>query len=277
VTDPRPAPLILDELGQRLEQFRLLDADEEGADRILAELGGSGKVELDMVGELAAHRPLGHPERVAEAHALAMHALEVLTRNGGRPPSQLRLVPLTPVARFAVQQVIRFIVRSHESHVIDSVRDLYARRLAWVPVHDPARTALVRARLDAERATQSYKEKAFGIPTFLLGGAFISSIAQSAQGGASRAAGSRTGLVVTIVATFVLLAAASWVILRGAAIARRRIRLTLDRPLAALWETIGWCGRPPRDTARTFAVVAIVLTALGWLLIPLAVLLATLR
>ena len=74
--------------------------------------------------------------------------------------------------------------------------------------------------------------------------------------------------------SFLLLAAASWVILRGAAIARRRIRLTLDRPLGALWETVGWCGHPPKDTARTFAIVAISLTALGWLLIPLGALLA---
>lgn len=271
--DDRSRLLLLDELGQHLEQFRLLD-DDEHADEVLAELGGSGKVERDILTELSTTAPLAHPERVLEAHGLAMHALEVLSRNGSRPPSQLRLGWLTPVAQSAVQQVIRYIVRQHQSHVLDSVRDLYTRRVAWTPAADPSRLALVRARLDVERATSAYKKKSAGVPTFLAGGAAVSSLTQVARGAGSAAGGSRAGVIVAVVAGFVLLAAASWVILRGAAIARRRIRLTMDRPLAALWETIGWCGHPPKDSARSFAIVAIALTAVGWLLIPLGALLA---
>jgi hypothetical protein len=79
--------------------------------------------------------------------------------------------------------------------------------------------------------------------------------------------------VVAVAATFLLLAAASWIVLQGAAIARRRIRLSLDQPLGALWETIGWCGAPPKDTSRTLAAVAIALTFAGWLLIPIGILL----
>ena len=60
-------------------------------------------------------------------------------------------------------------------------------------------------------------------------------------------------------------------ILQGATTARRRIKLTLDRPLAALWETIGWCGRPPRDNSSLMAALAIALTIAGWLLIPVGV------
>ncbi|MGH9283884.1 MAG: hypothetical protein ACRD0S_13220, partial [Acidimicrobiales bacterium] len=146
---------------------------------------------------------------------------------------------------------------------------LYTRRVAWMPAGDPHRMVMVRARLDAERARDAYREKPNGIPTFLVGGAAVSSIAQASRGGVSAALGSRAGVVVAAAVTFVLLAVASWVILRGAAIARRRIRLTMDRPLAALWETIGSCGRPPRDAARSFALVAIVLTVVGWVLLPL--------
>jgi type II secretory pathway component PulM len=51
-------------------------------------------------------------------------------------------------------------------------------------------------------------------------------------------------------------------------VARRRIKLSLDRPLAALWETVGWCGSPPRDTSSLMAAIAIALTVAGWLLIP---------
>jgi hypothetical protein len=60
------------------------------------------------------------------------------------------------------------------------------------------------------------------------------------------------------------------VIVRGASVARRRIRTTLDRPLAGLWQTIGACGDPPRDNARAVALIALLLTVVGWLLVPLA-------
>jgi hypothetical protein len=265
-------PLLLDEVGQKLDQFRLFrHSDEAAMDRVLDDLGAQGKVEHDMVLELSATRPLGHPERFAEAHALAMRALEVLDRNGARPPSQLKAGPLTPVAKWFVQQVIRFIVRSHQGRVIDSVRNLYTRRLAWWPAGDPDRLAFVRARLDAERATPSYKKSAAGLPTFLVGGAAVSSLATVAQRAVSSAVGSSAGRIALVVASLVLLAAASWVILRGSAVARRRIRLTMDAPLRALWETIGRCGEPPKDQSRVFALVGIALTAVGWLAIPLVI------
>lgn len=272
--DEHERPLILDELSEHLETFRVLaDSDQAATDKVLEDLGASGKVEPDMVAQLAVTRPLAHPDRFADAHAIAMHALEVLSRNGSKPPSQLKAGILTGVAKPLVQQVVTFIVRSHQSHVITSIRDLYSRRLAWAAVGDPARIALVRARIDADRATSTYKQKTGGVPTFLAGGAAVSSVAQAARGGAGAAAGSRVGVVVAIVATFVLLAAASWIILQGAAVARRRIRLTMDRPLGALWETIGSCGNPPRDTAGTFTVVAISLTLVGIVIIPIGVLL----
>ncbi len=267
--------LIVDELADRLERFRLLyDSDEAATDKMLGELGGQGRVEREMVRQLAATRPVANPERMPDAHALAMRALEVLARNGSRAPSRLRnLGPLTPVAKFCVQQVIRYVVRRHQTQVIEAIRDLYARRLAWIRVGDPSRRVLLRARVDVERATQAYKKSAGGIPAVLVGGAAVSSITQGVRGGASAAAGSRVGLAVGVVVTFVLLAAASWIVLQGAAVARRRINLTLDQPLQALWETIGWCGRPPKDTSRTLAAVAIALTFAGWLLIPVGLLL----
>ena len=269
-SDGPDRPLILDELSDRLERFRLFhDSDQEATDRVLSELGASGRVEHEMVQQLAATQPLARPDRVLEAHIVAMHALEVLSRNGTRPPSQLRAGRLTGLARFLVQQVIRYIVRTHQTHAVDAIRELYARRIAWMRPDDQYRMLLIRARVDIERAAPAYKKSAGGIPTFLVGGAAVSSIAQVVRRAADAAAGSRVGTAVALLATFVLLAGASWVILRGAAVARRRIRLTLDNPLGALWETIGWCGRPPRDNARAFAMVAIALTVVGLLVIPL--------
>jgi len=53
--------------------------------------------------------------------------------------------------------------------------------------------------------------------------------------------------------------------------AHRRMRLALRIPLAALWETVGSCGKPPRDDSMAFAYSAVALTALGWIVLPIAV------
>jgi len=263
-------PEILDDLREHLRQFRLLyDNGDAATDAYLNSLGGSGRVEGEMVRELAATRPIAFPDRVPEAHAVAMRALEVLARNGARQPSQLKLGPLTGPARFFVQKVIQYIVRKFQSQVVDSLRDLYSRRLGWVPAGDPSRQVLIRARLDVERSLPAFKKNAGGVPAFLVGGAAVSSLTQVARGAASAAGGSRAGVIVAVIASSVLLGAASWTILHGAAIARRRIKLAMDRPLAALWETIGWCGKPPRDSSKPFAIIAISLTVGGWLLLPL--------
>jgi hypothetical protein len=39
-------------------------------------------------------------------------------------------------------------------------------------------------------------------------------------------------------------------------------------PLQTLWDVMGSAGQPPRAQSRKFAVVAIVLTALTWFVVP---------
>lgn len=276
--DADDRPLVLDELGERLERFAALrDTDSAAADAVLDELGGTSDVDRDILDELAGQTPLAYPDRFAEAHALAMRALEVLDRNGARRVRVPQAGPLRPVAEPVVQLVTRVIVRSYQSTVIDRLRDLYARRLAWCPPADPSRMTLVRARLDAQRATSAYKHKGGGLPTFIVGGAAASSIGSGLRGAASAAGGSVVAGVIATVVIFALLAAASWAILRGAAVARRRIRLTVEQPLAALYETIGRCGRPPRDNARTVALYAILLTVVAGLVVPAGVVYVTTR
>jgi hypothetical protein len=63
----------------------------------------------------------------------------------------------------------------------------------------------------------------------------------------------------------------SWFVLRGAALASRRIRLSVSPPLSALWRTVGSSGKPPQDQSRRFAVVAISLTLGVWIVLPLLV------
>ncbi|HKY74639.1 MAG TPA: hypothetical protein VJS45_00755 [Acidimicrobiia bacterium] len=260
------------ELAERFTALR--NTESAAADVLLDKLGVTSDVDRDIVMQLAGREPLAYPERFGEAHALAMRALEVLDRNGAR---RVRVsVPkglgfLRPPAEFVVQLVTRIIVRSFQGTVIDRLRDLYARRLAWCAPGDPSRMALVRARLDTQRATSAYKHKGSGLPTFLVGGVAASSIGSLLRGAASAAGGSAVAAVIATAFIFALLAGASWAILRGAAVARRRIRLTVERPLAALYETIGLCGRPPRDNARVVALYAILLTFVAGLVVPAGV------
>lgn len=75
--------------------------------------------------------------------------------------------------------------------------------------------------------------------------------------------------MVVLAVIFYTLAA---VLLQGAAVARRRSRLIMSLPLAALWETVGEAGNPPRDAATLFGAIALILTGLAWLIIPAIVL-----
>jgi hypothetical protein len=263
--------LIVDELGERLERFRLLgNADEELAEQVLAGVDVRNARERELVAELAARKPLAHPERFAEAHRLVMHALEVLDRHGWRSPRVPRLGPLTPAAETTVEWVARYIVRSHMATVIDSLRNLYGRREAQCREDDPARRMLRRARIEAERLTPGYKGNPIGLPTFLLTGASISLVLNLVRSAFSIEPG-RAPVLIGGAILFVVFALLSWVLFRGAAVARRRARLVLREPLDALWETIGHCGRPPRDDSILFAWIAILLTAIGWFLIPLGI------
>ncbi|MFZ1489222.1 MAG: hypothetical protein WAS51_04720, partial [Ilumatobacteraceae bacterium] len=138
--------LLLD----RIDALRVLRADTpEEKGRLLEEIGGTGKPEQDIVRELSKIRPLWRPDRFEEAHHLAMRSLEVLDRNGARPAKMPRLGPLTPIAQFAVQQVNRWIVKSHQNTLVERVRRLYERREANAPWDSPERYLLKLARTDA--------------------------------------------------------------------------------------------------------------------------------
>lgn len=265
--------LVLDDLDEKFEAFQAFrKSDSAAAESILDTLGAQDDVDRDIVLELSAPRPLGHPERFAAAHALAVRALEVLDRNGARGVHVSGLGPLGPVAAFFIQQVAHFVVRSYQSTVVDSMLSLYARREANARYDDPARRLLARARIHMTRLAPGFKRSPLGIPTFLLGGAVLSTLLQLLLSVVNSALGSLWTRIIATIVLGLFIAAAAWIILRGAAVARRRIRLTTDPPLDALWETIGRCGEPPRDQARTIGLIAIILTFIPWVLVPFGLL-----
>jgi hypothetical protein len=259
--------LVLD----RIDALRVLRADtaeEKGA--LLEQIAGPGKPEQDIVRELSKLKPLWRPDRFEEAHRWVMRSLEVLDRNGVRSAKLPRLGPLKVVATYVVQQITRWIVKGHQNTVVTRVRKLYERREANAEWGSAEHRMLRRARLDAQRVEQGYKADQLGLPTFLLGGAIFSTIVSGLQSVARAALENTTGQVIFAAVLALVFFGLAWAALYAAAVARRRIRLCMDQPLKALWETIGACGNPPRDESYNFAIYAIVLLVLAWVAIPLA-------
>jgi hypothetical protein len=265
--------LILDEVTQQLATtFQLLSGDpDEAAERALAEIGVDTRTEATLLGEIAAAGPLAHPDRFEQSHRLVMRALEVLDRDGWKHPVLRRLGPFSGAAAGAVQFVARTIVRGHVSNVVHALSRLYARRESQSQTASPERRMLARARIQADRLTLGYKGGSLPLPTVLIGGAAVPVLASIArQFGAVKGQGPLliVPLGVILAIAFAVLA---WVLLQGAGLAHRRIKVTLDPSLAALYETIGHCGNPPRDDSAAIAAAAIALTALAWFVVPIAI------
>ena len=269
-TEEKEAPsLVLDELDERLAAFNAFrKSDGAKADQILGDLGATDEVDRDIVLELAGKRPLGHPARFPAAHSMAIRSLEVLDRNGARGVKIKILGPFDPIAAYFVQLVTRFIVRNHQKSLVDNMRRLYARREANCLPDDPSRHMLRRARGHAELVAEGFKKNPVGVPTFLLGGAVFSTAISAASRAVVDSVDNRWARLVLSFALVALLGAVSWVILRGAAVARRRIVLTTERPFRALYETIGRCGNPPKDQSKQFALIAMILLGISWIFIP---------
>jgi hypothetical protein len=272
---PHPEPddddgLLLDEIQEQLERTRqlLTEGPGDAADRILAGKGRRTALETRLVGQLADHRPLAHPERFEAAHRLAMQAIEMYDRDGWRNPEVARLGPLSPLFELLAELVAKYIARSFTADAVRAMARLYARREAQAPYGSESRRLLVRARAQTDRVALGYRGGASVVPTALIGGAAVPLLA-----GLVRAAGGlRLDRVVLLALAGILalvFAAVAYVLLRGAATARRRAKLLCERPLAALWQAIGRAGNPPRDDARTFAAIAIVLTFAAWFGVPL--------
>jgi hypothetical protein len=269
--DHRVEQRLDDLLLDRIDALRVLRADSaEQKGAILEQIAGRGKPEQDIIKELAKIRPLWRPDRFEEAHRMAMRSLEVLDRNGVRPPQMPRLGPLKPVASYVVQQLTRWIVKGYQNRLVTRLRRLYERREANTEWGSGEHVMLRRARINAVQVEQGYKGDQLGLPTFLLGGAILSTIVSALRVSVVWAISGIVGVVVFSVVLAVVFASLAWAALYAAGVARRRIRLSTDQPIKALFETIGACGNPPKDDSYNFAAYAIVLLVLAWVLIPAA-------
>jgi hypothetical protein len=175
----------------------------------------------------------------------------------------------TPI-RYLVELVARYVVVAHCKNVALQLRNLYWLREMQSEGGSKELELLRPARFDAQALVEITKGREIGVPTFVIGAVLIPaglSIWRLATGTVREW---WIALLVGAIAAGIGLAI-SWFVLRGAALASRRIRLSLSQPLAELWHTVGHCGSPPRDHSRRFAIVAITLTLSVWIVLPLLV------
>lgn len=133
------------------------------------------------------------------------------------------------------------------------------------------RFRLRRARIDAEELREVFKRREIGVPSFLIGGLLIPVIVSGGRLASGIAFQTWWAALVTVLIGVGIPLRLSWVILRGAAMASRRIRLSVREPIEVVWTAVGHCGDPPRPDVRKFAIIAISLTFAAWLIIPVAI------
>ena len=263
----------LDELYDNpLERLQLLAGDDTAIAAFLDEIDVRSPREREMLEELARPAVLAHPERLELDHRRLVAALESLRRHGHHGSlAGRRLGRLHPVVRFLVELVARYVVVSYVKKVATDLRNLYWLRELEAAEGSPEKALLQRARADAQALVGITRSRELGIPTFVLGGLLIPA-ALSVWRLASGFTFEHWWVAVIVgVSGIVVGLAISWIVLRGAALASRRIRLSVAEPLQRLWRAIGSCGKPPRDHSRRFTVVAVTLTVGVWIVLPLLV------
>jgi hypothetical protein len=276
VTDLRPAedaPPQPRELAEHydnpLERLELLSGDDDAIAAFLDEIDVRSPGERQMLTELARTRRLARPERFTADHRRLVAALESLRRHGYHGTlAGRRLGPLRGLVRWGVELVARYIVVSYVRSVVTSMRDLYRfREIAAADESDELRQ-LRPARMDAEALVDIVKTREIGVPAFLIGGLLIPLALSLYRLTTGAAAGSwQRAAIVGAIGVLIGLTL-SWFMLRGTAMAGRRIRLATREPLRALWDSVGSCGNPPKDQSRKFAIVGISLTVVAWIILP---------
>jgi len=269
---PATQGLFIDELTERLDSLRLLRlSDPEAASTLLESFGTQGVVEAEIVEQLATLSAIAHPDRFEEAHRRVMRAFEVYDRNGPRKPSVPSTVPtfLHGLAGSLARVPVRMIVRKHQQALTAEVRQLYALREASAVPGSTQHRMLVRARhqVDVIRADLNKNPLPLPLPAFIGVGAVVSGALSWIQRGLADDFGR-----LLVLALFAIVGLVGfWAVFRGAGIARRRTRLSLDGPMSALWEVLGDAGALPADKSKAFAVRATVTLLAVWVIIPVIV------
>jgi hypothetical protein len=270
--EPPAASSAADDFDSPLERLELLAGEDEAIASFLDEIDVHSPREREMLGELARTTPLARPDRFFADHRRAVAAIESLRRHGfhgARPPAQLG--PLRLPVRWGVELAARYIVVSHVRTVATNMRNLYWLREIEAENGSDEMRLLRPARQDAVALVEITRTRELGIPAFLIGGLLVPLVVTIYRAMTGVAIENWVNALIAGAIGAVIGLVFSWVVLRGAAMASRRIRLSVREPLQTLWESVGNCGSPPRDQSRKFAIVAISLTVGAWFVLPLLV------
>lgn len=258
-----------DEYDNPIERLELLAGDDDAIASFLDEIDVHSPRERELLAELARSSTLARPERFTADHRRAVAALESLRRHGFHGSRAAGGTgPLRPVARWGIQLIARYIVLSYIKTVTKAMRDLYLMREIQSGHRSREMQLLRPARLDAQELVDISADRELGVPAFVIGGLLLPLGATVYRLATGVALQSWLNAAIVGAVGVVIGVAISWVVLRGSALASRRIRVSTYEPLRSLWASIGHCGTPPKDRSRTFAVVAISLTVAVWIVLP---------
>jgi hypothetical protein len=271
-----PGASIFDQVDEWVDRVQIVDENDDEVAKFLDSLDLHGPQEREMLAELARKAPLARPHDFWAAHRHAVAALETLGRHGYRSAVVPRWFKPRFFGRFVVELAARSVVVSHLRRVSTEMRNLYWLRSMQTPAGTKDRITLRRARVEADGLMVVFRRREVGLPPFVIGGVLVPVVLALVRLIQGLDLGSWWAATVTFAVGGLLVWLISTVILRGAAMASRRIRLATRGPLTALWTVIGGCGNPPRDQSRKFAIIAIVLTTLAWVVVPAAIAIAVL-
>ena len=270
-----PGTQLGEEFDNPLERLRLLSGDDDAIATFLDELDVQSPREREMLAELARPSVLARPDRFDADHRRAIEALESLRRHGFHgSQAGAGLGPFRLVVRWLVQLVARYLVVSYVKEVSTTLRNLYWMREMEAPPDSRELKLLRPARFDANYLVEIMRSREIGVPSFVVAGLLIplgASIWRLMTGFTFD--DWWVALVIGLVGVAIGVAL-SWIVLRGSALASTRIRLAVRAPLQAVWDSVGHCGRPPKDGSRRFAIISIVLMVGVWVVFPAIVALA---
>ena len=262
-----PQELVIDPR-EAIRALRNVPPSERAA--VIERYSGTGRAERDILTELSNLQPIADIEGFESAHRMTLYSLEVLDRNGARIARLPRLGPLKPLAGFLVSMILRWIVKNYQNTLSRRILRLYERRQAVAIRGTREHSMLLRARIDMNLIEPGYRSNPLGLPTFLLGGAVLSSLTTSLRAIFDSVFKTAVGISAFAIVVVVILGTLGWSAMFAAGVARRRIRLTTEQPVRTLWKAVGSCGMPPRDQSYLFATLAVVLSLVAWIAIPVA-------
>jgi hypothetical protein len=266
---------VSEEFDNPIERLGLLAGDDDAIARFLDEIDISSPREREMLAELARTTPLVRPARFWDDHRRTIEAIESLRRHGFHGSRVGRsLGPLRSFVRWLVELIARYLVVSHIKNVVVSMRNLYWVREMQARDDSEELKLLRPARFDAEALVEIMRSREIGIPSFVIAGLLIPLGASLWRIGSGFTFAEWWVAALVGIVGGAIGVGLSWIVLRGTAMASRRIRLTTREPLRELWISVGSCGNPPLDRSRTFAVVAITLTVGVWVVLPTLVAIA---